>query len=149
MTFLFLIAAGLQAALILIDEFFFHWARGLPRWERLGHPVDTLSLLAPLSLAAFSTPTEITQRLFIVLAVLSCLCVTKDEWVHRERAPAAEQWVHSILFILHPVVLLGAYFAWTVDPVWIRIVVMPMGVFLLYQIIFWNFYADRFFAKRP
>lgn len=149
MTVLFLLSAALQSVLILIDEFFFHWNRGLPRWERLGHPVDTFSLLLPLGLAAFFEPGEFTQSVYLGLAVLSCLCVTKDEWVHRELAPAAEHWVHAALFVLHPLVLVGGFYVWMVEPFWIRIVVMPMAGFLLYQILFWNFYADRFFAKRP
>ncbi len=36
---------ALQGLAILVDEFYFHRRRGLPIWERWGHPLDTLSLL--------------------------------------------------------------------------------------------------------
>jgi len=26
-----------------VDEFYFHRRRGLPRWERLAHPLDTMT----------------------------------------------------------------------------------------------------------
>jgi hypothetical protein len=32
--------------------------------------------------------------------------------VHRVRCSAAEQWLHSILFMLHPLVLASAFFLW-------------------------------------
>jgi hypothetical protein len=34
-----------QGLAIAVDEFYFHRKRGLPRWERVGHPVDTFSVL--------------------------------------------------------------------------------------------------------
>ncbi|MFN7728044.1 MAG: hypothetical protein ACK5P7_02690 [Bdellovibrio sp.] len=148
MTLLFIVATLLQAALILLDEFYFHWKRNLPKWERIGHPVDTAALLAPLSIAAFAGFSETTMRIYILLAIVSCLCVTKDEWVHREVAPATEQWLHAVLFVLHPVVLISAYFTWQVSPFLIQLVIPPMALFLVYQLLFWNFYANRFFEKR-
>ena len=36
---------AVQGLAILVDEFWFHHRRGLPRWERLGHPIDTLPLI--------------------------------------------------------------------------------------------------------
>src|SRR5262245_66006812 len=36
----------LQMIFIAVDEIHFHRRRGLPRWERLGHPLDTLTVLA-------------------------------------------------------------------------------------------------------
>ena len=32
------------------------------------------------------------------LAIFSCLLVTKDEFSHKQDCPAAEQWLHAILF---------------------------------------------------
>jgi hypothetical protein len=148
MTWLFVFAVFFQSALILVDEFYFHWKRNLPKWERVGHPVDTATLLAPLSIAAFGGFSELTMKFYILLAILSCLCVTKDEWVHRELAPSSEQWLHALLFVLHPVVLISAYFVWQTNPFLIQLVIIPMAFFLIYQILFWNYYADRFFEKR-
>jgi hypothetical protein len=40
-----LIPVALQMLCMTLDEFYFHWQRELPRWERLGHPLDTLTVL--------------------------------------------------------------------------------------------------------
>lgn len=36
----------LQMICMAVDEAHFHRWRGLPRWERLGHSLDTLTVLA-------------------------------------------------------------------------------------------------------
>jgi hypothetical protein len=41
MKYLFLLPLVELGLAILLDQFYFHFARGLPRWERLGHPLDT------------------------------------------------------------------------------------------------------------
>ena len=46
------------------------------------------------------------------LAIFSCLFVTKDERVHLGHCCAAEQWLHALLFTLHPLVLLSAGLLW-------------------------------------
>jgi hypothetical protein len=43
--FLF-IPFALQMCCMAVDEVHFHRQRGLPRWERLGHPLDTLTVCA-------------------------------------------------------------------------------------------------------
>ncbi len=51
---LLLIPFLVQTFLITFDEWYFHLKRGLPKWERIGHPLDTLTaifcLLVPLCL---------------------------------------------------------------------------------------------------
>ncbi len=39
--FVLLLPAVLQMLAMAFDELVFHRRRGLPRWERLGHPLDT------------------------------------------------------------------------------------------------------------
>ena len=41
-----------QAIVISVDESVIHNRRDLPRWERSGHPLDTLSVLVVNALAA-------------------------------------------------------------------------------------------------
>lgn len=101
-----------QAAVFFVDEFYFHRRRGLPKWERWGHPADTLTVIAALSVPAFFSPTDFNLRVFGVLGVLSCVFVTKDEWVHAAKCPPTEHWLHSVLFILHPVVFICVGFEW-------------------------------------
>ncbi|HWU42647.1 MAG TPA: hypothetical protein VN132_04380, partial [Bdellovibrio sp.] len=52
--------AILQGSIMLIDEFFFHHKRGLPRWERIGHPLDTITVLTCLLFLYFTDPTPTT-----------------------------------------------------------------------------------------
>lgn len=143
MIILFWSSALLQAALIVIDEFYFHWKRGLPRWEKIGHPLDTFFFLLPLTIASFFKWEPVWRVLYIALGLLSCLVITKDEAIHLQKSPALEQWLHALLFMVHPVVLIAVYFVWmqsSVPLIWMWCAILT---FCIYQIIFWNFYADR------
>ncbi|MDB6081373.1 MAG: hypothetical protein JWO53_645 [Chlamydiia bacterium] len=153
----------LQAIAISFDEGYFHYQRGLPKWERIGHPIDTLSLLLCLMAALWLPFTEFNMKVYIGLAIISCLMVTKDEFVHKHHCPGAENWLHACLFILHPITLIVAGFIWPVVqgadvPAWVSywldsplflkdfllIQVVLIALFFFYQIIFWNFiWKDR------
>ncbi len=149
MKMFFILTSVLQILLMIADEFIFHWRRNLPKWERLGHPVDTLSFLFPFLILGFAPQTQSWKIAYIALSVLSCLIITKDEWVHSEVSPASEQWLHANLFVLHPVVLISAFFLWQDQSLQLLFQAMSMGIFIfmLYQFLFWNFYADRIFKK--
>ena len=141
---------------VAADEFWFHRRRGLPRWERYGHPLDTLTVVLSLAWVLFVAPIYSTVAVFVILAVFSCIFVTKDEPVHKRYCSAAEMWLHSILFMLHPMMLTSAGLLWPI--IWNRTsgfsnwVVRPegfersflslicfvMALFGLYQLIFWN-----------
>ena len=131
----------LQGTVILIDEFYFHFRREVPKWERLGHPLDTLFLVLPLGLLALIP--ALSGEVYLGLSVFSCLFITKDEWVHKTYCSAFENWLHALLFILHPLVLLSAWNAHAENTQIIFWVLPPMGVFLIYQIIYWNFYEPK------
>lgn len=107
----------------------------------------------------FSTSTVI---LYGALALFSSLFVTKDEFVHNEHCPASEQWLHALLFLLHPITLIAAGFIWPVAsnievPAWLSQLLdnkealrsflvyqlSAMGLFFLYQTIYWNFVYDH------
>jgi hypothetical protein len=95
----------LQAAAMLADELHFHRARGLPRWERIGHPLDTSTMLACIAWTLIAEPGARAIAVYVVLAAVSCLFVTKDEFVHTRRCGAGEHWLHAVLFVLHPLCL--------------------------------------------
>src|SRR5678815_1086653 len=102
------IPIALQAIAMIVDEGWFHRRRGLPRWERIGHPLDTLTIAACLVwLLAGGGLTG-----YVVLAIGSTLFVTKDEPVHAKLCSGGEQWLHAVLFALHPIVLAAAGAAW-------------------------------------
>lgn len=95
-----------QAVVILIDEFHFHRRRFLPRWELVGHPIDTFCLLSFfLVLTALSSEDVRVFWLASAIGLISCLVITKDEWVHKQYSSGNENWLHALLFIVHPVVV--------------------------------------------
>ncbi len=158
MWILSLVPFALQALAIALDEGVFHVRRGLPRWERIGHPLDTLSVLACMGFVLFIPFSVKALIVYGILAAFSSFLITKDEFVHKEHCTAAEQWLHAVLFVLHPMTLITAAFIW---PVTQGVEVSPwiaswlsapcklksflytqfiaMSSFLLYQIFFWNF----------
>lgn len=101
-----------QGLLMLVDEFVFHRRREIPRWELVGHPLDTLSVLAPLILALLAPHGPPWTAAFVGLAVFSCVFVTKDEAVHARLAAPGEHWLHALLFMLHPMAFTAVWFLW-------------------------------------
>jgi hypothetical protein len=146
----------LQMFCIAADEFWFHRRRGLPRWERIGHPLDTLTVVLCLAWVLCVQPNRRTVVVYIALAVFSSVFVTKDEPVHQRHCTAAEHWIHAILFLLHPVVLAGAALLWPAAgsrspgaSLWVvqfsgferpfLIVACALMIgFGIYQFVFWN-----------
>lgn len=104
--------AAVLALLMAVDEIFFHRRRELPRWERIGHPLDTLTVLCCYVVLLGFEPRGPAPGLYAVLAVFSCLFVTKDERVHQKLCLAAEHWLHAVLFMLHPLALASAALLW-------------------------------------
>jgi len=102
----------LQGGLMAIDEWVFHRRRGLSLWELWGHPVDSFLYVLPLSVAALASVTSGWLAIYLVLCVVSCLVITKDEWVHARECVPGEHWIHALLFIVHPVVLWGVGTMW-------------------------------------
>lgn len=147
----------LQAICMIIDEGYFHVRRGLPAWERIGHPLDTLSYLVCLAYVLWTPFDATAAKVYAMLGVLSCLMVTKDEFVHKHHCPWAENWLHAVLFILHPLVLICMGLIWPIIhgvevPIWMAvwlnhpealqqflwIQLYVITVFFLYQVFFWN-----------
>ncbi len=147
----------LQCVAIGIDEVYFHWKRGLPKWERIGHPLDTLSFLLCLAFILNAPFSPLNLKIYIGLSIFSCLMVTKDEFVHKHHCPGAENWLHAVLFILHPITLLTAGLMWPLmqgveAPIWMVKILddsiamhwflatqtLAIAAFALYQFTFWN-----------
>jgi 2-polyprenyl-6-hydroxyphenyl methylase/3-demethylubiquinone-9 3-methyltransferase len=141
MTFGLVIAPlALQGAVMLIDEAVFHRRRGLPRWERIGHPLDTLTLVACLAWLVAVPPGRSALTVYVVLAVFSTLFVTKDEPVHARLCGGGEQWLHAVLFVLHPIVLavLGVTWWTGAHPTLLAVQLALTVGFGLYQAVYWN-----------
>lgn len=163
MLFFLLLPFFIQMLVIGVDEFGFHIRRGLPKWERIGHPLDTLTVLCCFGFLLFVPYSPLHLKEYIAISIFSCLFVTKDEFVHKECCNAKEQWLHALLFLNHPIVLtMGALlwpllhgvvlFSW-MEPFLVHQQVLYFFIlsqvamttlFLFYQIFYWNVY----YAKR-
>jgi hypothetical protein len=145
----------LQMLCMTIDEFVFHKRRGLPRWERIGHPLDTATVLICFGWVLSAPPSPGAVAVFTTLGVFSTLFVTKDEFVHNRHCTGAEQWLHALLFILHPSVLASVALLWPAAHAggsslagWVlysgierAFLLLAAGLTLLfgiYQFVYWN-----------
>jgi 2-polyprenyl-6-hydroxyphenyl methylase / 3-demethylubiquinone-9 3-methyltransferase len=130
----------LQGVIMVIDEGWFHRARGLPRWERIGHPLDTLTIAVCLGWLVATTPdTPAAVPVYVGLAVFSTLFVTKDEAVHARLCSPGEHWLHAVLFVLHPIVLAAFGYLWWIGAVGLLIGQLGIAIaFMAYQVIYWS-----------
>ena len=155
---LLMIPFFVQSVVILLDEFIFHIKRPLPKWERIGHPLDTLTILICLVFVLLVPYSALNLKVYVGLSLFSCIFVTKDEFVHKHHCPASEQWLHALLFLNHPVLLTAAGMIWAVSsnvelPLWLagmrdqsfmlvlflKTQVIAVSLFGLYQVVYWNF----------
>jgi hypothetical protein len=135
---------ALQGTAMVVDELVFHRRREMPQWERIGHPVDTLTVLGTLLLTVFLPPAIPWSGTFLAFAIVSCLFVTKDEWVHARLCSPGEQWLHAVLFILHPLMFFAAWNLWKAGEIgWLVGQCGLVTVFLAYQTVYWNLGAPR------
>ncbi len=102
----------LQVICMSVDELYYHRKRSLTRWERLGHPLDTLTVLLCMLWVLLVPPVKQTILMYVLLSIFSCFFITKDERIHHRMCLAGEHWLHAVLFVLHPIILIGAGLLW-------------------------------------
>ena len=138
---------AVHGIIMATDEFWFHRKRNLPKWERWGHPIDTLSFIFCLSLALTLPGSRGNVVVYSLAALFSLLLITKDEWVHFRYCTALEMWLHALLFLIHPILLAvaGIYlarFELKLDIEYLRFWILLQTVisilFFCYQVIYWN-----------
>jgi 2-polyprenyl-6-hydroxyphenyl methylase/3-demethylubiquinone-9 3-methyltransferase len=142
---LVVVPIALQGVAMVVDEGWFHRRRGLPRWERIGHPLDTLTIALCLGFLVLADPAESHSPLvYAGLASFSTLFVTKDEAVHARLCGGGEQWLHAILFTLHPIVLAAFGALWWTGHREVLVVQLAATLgFLAYQVVYWNVVRDE------
>lgn len=156
------LAFAAQAMAMLLDEFRHHRRRGLPLWERVGHPLDTASVLGCLLMVLIRPYDSESIRSYAGLAIFSSVFVTKDEWIHARLCMPAERRLHGLLFALHPLTLALVAWMWprihprvgAPDPVLTALFLGQLALasgFFLYQTLYWNFYEPhrRHHGLRP
>jgi hypothetical protein len=108
-------------------------------------------------------PSERAIVAYVVLALVSCIFITKDEVIHARQCSAGEHWLHAILFVVHPMSLASIGLVWPAIhphdgalPVWLQGVpaIAMVGsqfaltcAFCAYQILYWNLPWTR--IRRP
>ncbi len=130
----------LQGSAMFVDEFYFHRKRGLLRWERIGHPLDTITVFMCYLFLLFASITQSNVIIYGCLAIFSCLFVTKDEFIHAKECSPSEHWLHAFLFMLHPIILGLAGWMW-INQLPNSLLIgqtLITGMFLIYQIIYWS-----------
>lgn len=153
------------SALMAVDELHYHRQRGLPLWERIGHPIDTAAFLAPITFELMVEAGPVSSWIFFGLATLSCLLVAKDEFVHRRECKGGEQLLHAYLFMVHPITLVSAYLLWPhmaqggkffsfpvpgSDPgrTFLTGFLIVTALFGIYQLVYWNVYWSRSLGRK-
>lgn len=101
MKYLLLLPLIVQAIAVFVDEFYFDFAPGEPRWERIGHPLETFTVLAPVLWLMVSAPSERNLIIYTLAALFSCCFVIKDELVQADRCAPAEHVDHAAALALH------------------------------------------------
>lgn len=137
----------LHVVVFHIDEYYFHRKRTLCRKEALAMFVDGALYLPPLIIASFAPVTEFWQKIYLLFAILSCLSIVKNEWFYADDIGRKERLTHSILYILHPVLLytfyvswIGNFFAHNLNFWMVQIMYVGFGVkTLTHQLIYWNY----------
>lgn len=132
----------LQAVCMFFDELYFHRKRGLGLWEKIGHPLDTLTVIACYLFLYFASFTTENMLIFASLAFFSSVFVTKDEFIHSKLCEPAENWLHAFLFILHPICFLSAALIWRSEgpgSAFIFVQSIVLLFVIIYQIIYWSF----------
>jgi hypothetical protein len=130
---------GFQGMLLMYDDIVLHQRRGLPRWERIGHPIDAFFFSLPIGIAAWKG-SETSPAVYGGLSLLSCMIILKDEWIHVGRIKALEATIHAALFVIHPVTLYAAWeLAKTGQTIGLLLAWVALMSVFAFQIIHWNF----------
>ena len=92
-----------------------------------------------LCCSRYAQPAAQTLHVYVALCAFSCLLITKDELVHQEKCDGFEHWLHSLLFVLHPLVLLLGQLWWThQQPTVLGAQLALLIAFGAYQLIYWS-----------
>jgi hypothetical protein len=138
MKYLLLLPLIVQALAIFVDEFYFHFAPGQPRWERIGHPLETFTVLAPVLWLMVSTPSERNWIICTLAAVFSCCFVIKDELVHADRCAPGEPVNHAVLIITHPRNRLLGSHSFTFLGFALPAQAAALALYMIYPAVYWN-----------
>lgn len=143
MTWYLLLPLILQGVLVGVDELFCHRSRGLSLLEARLHIIDTLLAALPLLVILVAGQiTSSTMAIYTVVSTLSCLSITKEEGLHQKVCGPWEHWIHSLMFMVHPLVYISLGYQWVnntanLAPIALTYFIMMLS-FTLYQLVYWH-----------
>ncbi|MBS1985442.1 MAG: hypothetical protein JST16_14850 [Bdellovibrionales bacterium] len=148
---LFIFAA--HYALLILDETKNHSRRPIGRRERMGLILDALMLAWLASFVFFVKYSEGMAFVYGALALLTLLLVTRQE-LHVRECDRRERWMHSLLFISYPLVVitLAAFWPFVSGLSWIVRSVLPfstrgfrplVGLYLVALVALIGFFVQR------
>ena len=136
----------IHGILLNIDEHIFHKKRGINKIELWNALFDMALFIAPIFIALFTKFSYWWEKVFIAFCMASCLSIAKNELFYKG-LDVKERLVHSLLYVLHPVILYAYYISWQTNYfdhhyyVWLtQLAFMLLGIqSITYRIIYWNY----------
>lgn len=139
-----------HAILFAYDEYILNKKRELSQGEINSALLDGVLFLGIVALTIFTTYTENLGIVFISLSFLSCISIIKNEFFYPV-LELRERLVHSILYVLHPLILYAFYLSWEMDffnnnmSYWmLQLCYLALGFkAMCYHVIYWNFIHNK------
>jgi len=140
----------LHAILVNIDDHVFNNKRSHSKFETVSVITDGIFFILPQLVATFIAYTPSWGIIYKVLGAISMASIIKNEYFHKN-LDTRERIVHACLYVLHPIILFTFYESWTNNyfvtntNFWmVLLLYVGMGFKTIsYQIIYWNYIADK------
>ena len=137
----------IHAIAFTFDEYILNKKRNLSQKEINSALLDGILYLAAVALTIFTTFSENLGRVYIGLALLSCISVVKNEAIYPGNIPKIERITHAMLYVLHPLILYAFYISWAQNFFQTNMTywMLQLGYFVLglkaisYHMIYWNY----------
>ena len=140
----------LHSILVNIDDHFFNNKRRHSKYETLSVITDGIFFIIPQVMAIFITYTPMWGTIYKVLGAISMASIIKNEYFHKG-LDTRERIIHACLYVLHPIILFTFYESWTnnyfvTNTNFWMVLLVYVGIgfkSISYQIIYWNYIADK------
>jgi hypothetical protein len=96
--------------ILFIDEFAFHRRKGLA--ERRSQALDTFWMAACAGVVSFVEYGDMPRLVFGGLSLISMIWMTRNQFEHARHATPGEHYLHSLQFVLHPILLITLMAVW-------------------------------------
>jgi hypothetical protein len=136
--------------LFFYDEYILHKRRSLSRNEINSALIDGVLFLVPVGLTLFTSFGPIMKYAYIVLGLMSCISVIKNE-IFYPNLDKVERLVHGGLYVLHPLILYAFFVSWESNFFATNLTywMLQLCYFILcfkgitYHLIYWNYVHEK------